>query len=108
MLVYGGTFTIVMENALRYAGNGKYLRISTGLTGRIREVYFRDRGPGVSSDFLPDMFNRFTREEACRARHSGGSGLGLPIARAICIAHGGAIPATSARGWWAFCYRQIT
>lgn len=36
------------------------------------------------------MFERFTREEASRARHSGGSGLGLSIARAICVAHGGA------------------
>jgi signal transduction histidine kinase len=39
------------------------------------------------------MFERFTREEASRARHSGGSGLGLSIARAVCEAHGGSIRA---------------
>ncbi|SSL24292.1 ATP-binding protein [Klebsiella quasipneumoniae] len=55
---------------------------------------FRDDGPGVSSQFLPEMFNRFSREEQSRARHSGGSGLGLSIASAICQAHGGSISAS--------------
>jgi signal transduction histidine kinase len=54
---------------------------------------FLDDGPGVAVQFLPEMFERFTREEASRARHSGGSGLGLSIARAICVAHGGGISA---------------
>lgn len=49
---------------------------------------FADDGPGVSKHFLPDMFKRFSREEQSRARHSGGSGLGLSIAQAICQAHG--------------------
>jgi signal transduction histidine kinase len=53
-------------------------------------IDFVDDGPGVARHFLPEMFQRFTREEASRARHSGGSGLGLSIARAICAAHGGA------------------
>jgi len=39
------------------------------------------------------MFERFTRAETSRARHSGGSGLGLSIARAICQAHHGEISA---------------
>lgn len=50
---------------------------------------FTDDGPGVSPQFLPEMFKRFSREEQSRARHSGGSGLGLSIARAICEAHMG-------------------
>lgn len=54
---------------------------------------FSDQGPGVAAEFLPVMFDRFTRGESSRARHSGGSGLGLSIARAICLAHGGAIHA---------------
>ncbi len=57
-------------------------------------IEFHDDGPGVSPQFLPDMFRRFSREEQSRARHSGGSGLGLSIARAICQAHGGTIEAS--------------
>ncbi|MCW2483393.1 ATP-binding protein, partial [Candidatus Symbiopectobacterium sp. NZEC135] len=56
-------------------------------------IAFRDFGPGVTPDFITDMFERFTRADSSRARHSGGSGLGLSIARAICKAHGGTITA---------------
>ncbi|WP_324294771.1 ATP-binding protein [Serratia marcescens] len=43
---------------------------------------------------MPQMFERFTRGETSRARDSGGSGLGLSIAKAICIAHHGTITAS--------------
>ncbi|MFI8431812.1 ATP-binding protein, partial [Pseudomonas sp. NPDC078863] len=42
---------------------------------------------------LDRVFERFWRAERSRARYSGGSGLGLSIARAICQAHGGTITA---------------
>lgn len=87
-------FTILMENALRYAAEGARLEVNVRkLAGGI-EIAFRDFGPGVTAGFLPDMFERFTRAESSRARDSGGSGLGLSIARAICVAHGGTIRAT--------------
>ncbi len=47
-----------------------------------------DRGQGVLAEFVPDLFERFTRAEG--TRHSaGGSGLGLAIARSYARAHGG-------------------
>ncbi|MGC6387743.1 sensor histidine kinase [Ewingella sp. S1.OA.A_B6] len=90
----GQLFTILMENALRYATEGGYLTINVTPSHRGYAISFRDNGPGVSADFLPTMFERFTREESSRARHSGGSGLGLSIAKAICVAHGGGIVAS--------------
>ncbi len=90
----GQVFTILMENALRYAAEGGKLVIEVSRHGAGYDITFRDYGPGVSPDFLPSMFERFTRADSSRARHSGGSGLGLSIARAICIAHGGNILAT--------------
>ena len=85
----GQVFTILMENAVRYAAEGKRLTIDVQSQRNDYLLTFTDRGPGVAADFLPVMFERFTRAESSRARHSGGSGLGLSIARAICEACGG-------------------
>lgn len=90
----GQVFTILLENAVRYAAEGKVLdiEIKPHLKGYL--IAFTDRGPGVDAAFLPLMFERFTRAESSRARHSGGSGLGLSIARAICEASGGKLVAS--------------
>lgn len=91
----GQVITIVLENALRYAAEGGEVTVSVQATPEGARMVFRDLGPGVPADFLPVMFERFTRGESSRARHSGGSGLGLSIARGICEAHGGTIQAAS-------------
>lgn len=86
--------TILMENALRYGRDGGHLEVALHDASGHYTLEFNDDGPGVSLQFLPEMFKRFSREEQSRARHSGGSGLGLSIARAICQAHGGEISAS--------------
>lgn len=90
----GQAFTIIMENALRYGRQGGHLNIGIRRDADVFSITFADDGPGVDPDFLPIIFERFTRADASRARHSGGSGLGLSIARAICLAHGGNITAS--------------
>ena len=90
----GQAITIVMENALRYAAEGRKIIVSVHATPEEAKIVFRDWGPGVPAEFLPVMFERFTRGDSSRARHSGGSGLGLSIARGICEAHGGTINAS--------------
>ncbi|ROP61789.1 signal transduction histidine kinase [Enterobacter sp. BIGb0383] len=92
----GQAITILLENALSYAAEGETLLIDIRQTDATVEMVFRDFGPGVSTAFLESMFDRFTRAETSRARHSGGSGLGLSIARAICLAHHGEIRAALA------------
>lgn len=91
-------FTILLENALRYASAGSCLRIRLQQRAGTCLIDFQDNGPGVPADFLASMFDRFSRGETSRARHSGGSGLGLSIARAVCRAHGGDISATLPAG----------
>lgn len=59
-----------------------------GEDGRIA-IEVIDDGPGLPPEFQPRAFDRFHRAEQARSRETGGTGLGLPIVRAIAEAHGG-------------------
>ena len=71
--------------------------ISTDITVKDGTVVTRvqDTGSGISQEDLPNVFNRFYRTDQSRARTTGGSGLGLTIAKQIIEMHGGKIWAMS-------------
>jgi signal transduction histidine kinase len=72
-------------------------------------VEVRDDGPGIPPDKLARVFDRFYRTDEARARVDGGTGLGLPIARAIVEAHAGSISAANAgKGGAVFSVRLPT
>jgi signal transduction histidine kinase len=54
-----------------------------------------DTGEGIPPEQLPYVFDRFYRADPARSRGSGGTGLGLVIARAIVEAHGGRVSVAS-------------
>ncbi|MFG0712729.1 sensor histidine kinase [Stenotrophomonas geniculata] len=87
----GQVVTIVVDNLLRYASSGGVMDVSLRREGARVTLIVGDRGPGVDEADLPRVQDRFWRADRSRARHSGGSGLGLSIAGAICAAHGGAL-----------------
>ena len=89
----GQVFLILIDNALRYAAEGGVLDISYESTADTVTVVLSDKGPAVEDILLEDIFSPFVREEVSRSRHSGGSGLGLSIARSICEAHRGSLRA---------------
>lgn len=85
----------LMSNALRHTPGGGTITTSAELRdGRVL-VSVRDTGTGIPSEDLPHVFERFYRADRSRARATGGSGLGLTIAKQIIEAHGGQIWAQS-------------
>ena len=88
-------FSNLIENALKYAASGGRVVLGGGQAPFGVEFYVRDFGPGIPSEHLPRLFERFYRVDKARSRESGGTGLGLAIAKHIVLAHGGIIRAES-------------
>jgi two-component system phosphate regulon sensor histidine kinase PhoR len=88
-------FSNLIENALKYASSGKRIVLAARTTPAGVEFSVRDYGPGISSEHVPRLFERFYRVDKARSRESGGTGLGLAIAKHIVLAHHGTIRAES-------------
>jgi two-component system, OmpR family, phosphate regulon sensor histidine kinase PhoR len=88
-------FANLVDNALKYAAGGRRIVLGARGKGRTVEFYVQDFGPGIPSEHLPRLFERFYRVDKARSRESGGTGLGLAIAKHIILAHGGTIRAES-------------
>jgi len=88
-------FSNLIENALKYASSGKRIVLAARSTPAGVEFSVRDYGPGISSEHVPLLFERFYRVDKARSRESGGTGLGLAIAKHIVLAHHGTIRAES-------------
>jgi two-component system phosphate regulon sensor histidine kinase PhoR len=88
-------FSNLVDNALKYATSSGRLVLGARPSERGVEFYVRDFGPGIPSEHVPRLFERFYRVDKARSRESGGTGLGLAIAKHIVLAHGGAIRAES-------------
>jgi two-component system phosphate regulon sensor histidine kinase PhoR len=88
-------FANLIDNALKYAASGSKIMLGARTKEGKVEFYTRDFGPGIASEHLPRLFERFYRVDKARSRESGGTGLGLAIAKHIVLAHGGTIRAES-------------
>ena len=82
---------ILVSNAVKYGPPGGPVTFAATASDGGLCLIVEDRGPGISEEDLPYIFDRFYRGEARGSR--GGSGLGLAIARTIAEAHGGWIKA---------------
>lgn len=89
----------LLSNALRHATPGTCIRVNLAQSAAQALVSVRNVGTSIPADQLPRLFDRFYRADKARS-HNGthpedGTGLGLPITRAIMNAHGGTVHATS-------------
>ena len=89
----------LIENALKYAGPSGWVRVDVASASSwMYQLAVTDSGPGIPQDVLPRVFERYFRVEGRASGGPGGMGLGLAIARAIVLAHGGDLWAESPRG----------
>jgi heavy metal sensor kinase len=88
----------LLDNAIKYTPHGGKVAVAVRREGTLAVLEVADTGPGIQAEALPRVFDRFYRARDARANGIIGAGLGLAIARSICIAHGGDIEATNRPG----------
>jgi signal transduction histidine kinase len=88
----------LLDNAIRYSPGGSSVFVSVRRQERYAAVEVRDSGPGVPTEELDLIFERFRRSDASRSRDTGGYGLGLAMVKAMVESYGGLVTATSANG----------
>jgi two-component system, OmpR family, phosphate regulon sensor histidine kinase PhoR len=88
----------LIRNAMNYARDGEKIQIGALKKDEYVEFYIRDFGPGIPSEHLPRLFERFYRVDKARSRETGGTGLGLAIVKHIVRAHQGNVHAESRLG----------
>lgn len=85
----------LLSNALRHTPPAGTVAIATAVRLADVEVSVADTGDGIAAAHVPYLFDRFYRADSARSRATGGSGIGLTIARALARAHGGDLRAAS-------------
>ncbi|HET6205216.1 MAG TPA: ATP-binding protein [Terracidiphilus sp.] len=93
----GRVFRHLLENSARYAPAGSCITLSSRRREGRLEFSVQDDGPGIDAKDLPLIFEKFYRGKKGTALGKG-TGMGLAIARAIVMAHGGQIDVTSQAG----------
>jgi two-component system phosphate regulon sensor histidine kinase PhoR len=91
-------FGNLVENAVKYGKAGKRIKIGARAVEDQIEFFEQDFGPGVGSEHIHRIFERFYRIDKARSREAGGTGLGLAIVKHIVQAHKGQIRAESELG----------
>ena len=85
----------LLGNALRHTPSGGTVTITTRTRPGEVQIAVTDTGDGIAAAHLSHVFDRFYRADPARSRATGGSGIGLTIARALAQAHGGDLHAAS-------------
>lgn len=87
---------ILVDNALKYSKDSVFVNITADADGA--RIHVEDQGIGIPKEDQEKIFERFYRVDKARSRQTGGSGLGLSIAKRIVDAHRGKLSLTSEEG----------
>lgn len=85
----------LLSNAIKFTPRDGRVQIRSERVNSHLEIVVSDTGQGISSDFLPYVFDRFRQADQKTSRHHGGMGLGLAIVRHLVELHGGTVRADS-------------
>ncbi|MBI1648997.1 sensor histidine kinase [Hyphomicrobium sulfonivorans] len=91
-------FTNLISNALKFTTSGGTVTVSTAASGPFAIVSVNDTGVGMTEDEIAVALTPFGQVEASHNRWREGTGLGLPIARALVKLHGGDLKIESTKG----------
>jgi K+-sensing histidine kinase KdpD len=97
----------IIDNAIKYAPHGGLIVIRGEVRPADVVVSISDQGVGISPEDLIPLFDKYFRVKAPTGYHVAGTGLGLPVSRAIVEAHGGRIWAESTVGEGTTLYFSI-
>src|SRR6185295_2425096 len=85
----------LLSNAVKFTPRGGRVEVWIGRVGTSLRFRVSDNGQGISRDFLPRVFERFSQAEGGSSRTHGGLGLGLSMVRELVELHGGTVKADS-------------
>lgn len=85
----------LLTNSIKFTPEQGRVYVGVHQTPSFVQIQVRDTGEGISPQFLPHIFDRFTQQDGSVARRHGGLGLGLAIAKSLVELHGGTIQAES-------------
>jgi two-component system phosphate regulon sensor histidine kinase PhoR len=88
----------LVSNAIRYTPLGGLVHLTFSQTEDQLTVSVKDTGPGIPSEHLPRLTERFYRIDQSRSRETGGTGLGLAITKHVMQRHGGELQIQSELG----------
>ena len=86
----------LLSNAIKFTPSGGHIEVCLERAGGQLQIRVSDSGCGISTDFLPFVFDRFRQADGTPTRMHGGLGLGLAIVRHLVELHGGTVHAESA------------
>lgn len=90
--------TMLFDNALKYSDEGGTVEVRLKMNGKNREIVVENTVETMEIGNHDELFERFARSDKSRNSKTGGSGIGLAVARAVVKAHGGKITAESPDG----------
>ena len=88
-------FWNILSNAVKFTTSGGKVSIGLNYNNSQAKIQIKDTGKGISSEFLPYVFDYFRQENSSSTRNNGGLGLGLAIVRHLVELHGGKIQVES-------------